>query len=171
MGGQVLSISAETAIVPYDPIFCDFELPLTGTFYPLGFSLQISTNSHQVLEAAQKSWGAWKRIFPDAPITLHVGVTESANQGELMPPVCRGRGNLVSQVSDPGNFAVTDLSRGFSFCWVTQATAQDHALFRYHFLDGLSLLMLVYRYLTAVHAACVSWEGRGMLLCGESGAG
>ena len=170
-GGQVLSIPVETALVPYDPILCDFELPLTGTFYPLGFTLQISTNSHHVLDAAQRSWGAWKRTFPDPPVILHVGVTEESNQRELVPPICRGRGNLVSQVSDPGNFAVTDLSRAFSFCWVTQSTAQDHALFRYHFLDGLTLIMLVYRSLTAVHAACVSWDGHGMLLCGESGAG
>ncbi|HXB70016.1 MAG TPA: hypothetical protein VNY05_17315 [Candidatus Acidoferrales bacterium] len=35
-----------------DPLLSDIDLPLTGTFFPAGFRLNLATNSRDVLEAA-----------------------------------------------------------------------------------------------------------------------
>jgi hypothetical protein len=42
---------------------------------------------------------------------------------------------------------------------------------RYHFIEATALVLISALYVTPIHAACVSRHGRGMLLCGESGAG
>src|SRR5689334_12040608 len=46
-----LLISKEQPATTYDPIFYDYPLPLVRTFHPLGFSLELSTNSPDVLLA------------------------------------------------------------------------------------------------------------------------
>src|SRR5271168_4907051 len=37
-----------------DPLLCKMELPLRAVFYPLGFAVEISTNSQAVLDAAKE---------------------------------------------------------------------------------------------------------------------
>jgi hypothetical protein len=49
-------------------------LPLSGTFYALGFRVDISTNSRAVLEAAAESWGRYGPEFPSPPVVLHIVV-------------------------------------------------------------------------------------------------
>jgi hypothetical protein len=74
--------------------------------------------------------------------------------------------------SDQNNFAVCDLDRRFAFSWLTPATARDHEFVRYFFLDTIVQVLSWQTHLTPrVHASCVARNGRGVLLCGESGAG
>ena len=49
-------------------------------FSPLGFPLEISTNSAEVLEAAAESWGAFKEIFQTPPLKIQVGGPRGAIQ-------------------------------------------------------------------------------------------
>jgi len=164
-------VASETATVRYDPILCDFELPLSGVFYPMGFRVEISTNSRHVLSAAEDSWGQFSQAFSEAPLKLHIGVTADGPAELPTPPLCRGRDALVANISDVQNFAICDTRHGFAFAWLTQATAENRPFLRYHFLESSTLILLMSRYLAPIHGACVASNGHGVLLCGDSGAG
>jgi len=166
-----LLTSKESPAVRYDPILYDFEFPLEETFYPRGFPVRIETNSPAVLLAATESWSACHQAFDAEPIRLNIGVSDDGPDGTLAPPVCRGRRNLMSLVADSRNFYVCDMRGGYGFSWVSLATVQNRPGYRYHFLEGMALSLLVARYMTPIHAGCVSLNGKGVLLCGDSGAG
>jgi hypothetical protein len=74
-------------------------------------------------------------------------------------------------VSDAANFAMCDFSSGFAFCWLTRRVAAMRGWVRHFFLDAIVYASLTQLYVTAVHAACITRQGLGVLLCGKSGAG
>ena len=154
-----------------DPLLWDFDLPLRGTYFPMGFPLEIATNSPAVLLAAQESWGKFQKIYSTPPLHLRLGVLPGSSQECPPEPACRGQRNLITLVADAENYVVSDTREGFAFGWLTEAAAQKSVYFRYHFLEGTVWILLECLYLTSVHAACVSLEGRGVLLCGDEGAG
>ena len=155
-----------------DPLLCKVDMPLRATYHPLGFSVEIATNSHEVLEAAEESWGRFRAAtFSEPPLQVRVGVLEGESSICPPVPVCRAQRNLLSMVADRDNFAVCDLDQRFAFAWLTQAAVQHRSYLRYHFLDAVTLVLLATSYATPLHAACVSYAGQGFLLCGDSGAG
>ena len=154
---------------PSDPVLQDTDLPLRGTFHPIGFPLNLATNSEEVLRSAEESWGAWGAEFDRPPLELRVIVEE---EGELaMEAEFRTRDHLFSVVADRHNYAVMDLDRLYGYAFVSRKTVQDHAWFRWWFLDTMGFFLVAQRYVMAVHAACVARGGRGILLAGESRAG
>jgi hypothetical protein len=161
----------ELQITAGDPLLFDFELPLRTTFYPVGFPVDIITNSPLVLEAAQESWGLFQKSSSEPPVQIRLGVLPSSQKECPPPPTCRGRRNLITQIVDVQNFMISDTRAGFAFGWVTEAAAQNRGYLRYHFLEGTAWLLLQALYLTPIHAACVELDGHGVLLCGDSGAG
>jgi hypothetical protein len=169
--GQVEVANDVAAFAAPDPLLCNSDLPLRATYYPQGFSIEITTNSHEVLAAAEESWGQFHRVFSEPPIRFRIGVTKG-NSEECPPvPVHRSWLNLLSVVGDAENYAVCDMGRGFSFGWFTQAAVENRAYFRYHFLECVAWMMLDGQYLTTIHGACVKLAGKTILLCGDSGAG
>lgn len=145
------------------------ELPFSGIFHPLGFHLNLSTNSREVLECANESWGMWSPEFPGDPVEVRVIVQE---EGDLaLEPEYRARGHLFSMVSDRHNYGVIDLDRLFAYAFVSRKTVSDHVWFRWFFLDPLGLFTLAQRHAMALHAACVARDGRGILLAGLSCSG
>jgi hypothetical protein len=154
-----------------DPLQCDVELPLHGVYHPLGFTLEIATNSGAALAAAQESWGQFRKSFSEPSLQLRVGVVEGSPNACPAPPVARGQRNLVAMVTDAENFAVLDLREGFAFSWLTKAIAENRPYLRYHFFEGIVLALLDYLYLSSIHAACVALDGHGVLLCGNSHSG
>lgn len=161
----------ELRIERIDPVLSSFEMPLRAVYHPLGFSLEIETNSSEVLAAAEESWGHFRKVFSQPPLRLRIGVLEGKSVQCPQPPVCREHGNLLVQVADAGNFSVSDLGEGFAFAWLTQATVAHRAYLRWHFIEGMTWNLLGSFYVTSIHAACVEREKRGILLCGDSGAG
>jgi hypothetical protein len=156
-----------------DPIRSMTKLPFRALYFPLGFPLEIHTNSTDVLAAADQSWSLFQPKFSYPPLIFRLGVTEDAsNSGNLPPmPVCCSQGNLLSNIADAHNFVITDLDAGFSFGWITQRTAKTSLYLRYHILEAAALCMISALRVIALHAACVAPSDQGMLLCGDSGAG
>ncbi|MEO8597185.1 MAG: aldolase [Candidatus Solibacter sp.] len=152
-----------------DPLGCDQELGFTGTYYPAGFGLRIVTNSREVLEAAEESWGPVERQFDTPPMAFRV-VVEAAGEG-AGEPTCRKQGHLISLVADAHNFASGDCITLSASLHVAQATVGDRAAFRWYFLEAMAYMLLTQRYVIPVHAGCVARGGAGILLCGKSAAG
>jgi hypothetical protein len=113
----------------------------------------------------------YRQEYSEAAVEVKVGVADTDSGECPPPPVFRGQRHLMSIVSDPFNYAVCDTAQGFGYCWATPAAVRNRAFFRYYFLDAMVLYLLTQKYWTPIHAACVAWNGKGVLLCGDSGAG
>lgn len=154
-----------------DPLLCQFKLPLQRTYYPFGFPVEIATNSADVLSAADRNWRSFRKLFDAKPIQLRVGVLETGSEMKLVEPVLRSSGHLVIKVGTLDDFGVCDMNRGFAFCWISQATARNHPYVHTHYIEGMAMWPLHAHHFTPIHAACISKNGKGLLLCGQSEAG
>src|SRR6516165_752651 len=65
----------KTEVIP-DPLQQGLDLPLKGAFYPLGFPLEVETNSADVLRGLEESFSGFQPMFPRPPLRLHVAVSE-----------------------------------------------------------------------------------------------
>lgn len=156
---------------PRDALHYRVEFPLQASHYPSGFPLELSTNSADVISAAEESWGPFPHLHSAEPIHIRIGVSHDGPDELPPPPRFRAQRNLITIVGDAQNFAVCDVLNGFAFSWITPVTAANPEFFRYHFLDVMAGLLLTPIHFAILHAACVSLEGHGVLLCGHSGAG
>jgi hypothetical protein len=133
--------------------------------------LEISTNSKEVIAAAEESWSAFPHLYAEPGVHIRIGVAENGHDGLPQPPVLRAQRNLITLVSNAENFAVCDVTEGFAFGWFTPDMVANRAFFRYYFFDLMAGLLLAPKHFAIVHAACVALDGHGILLCGHSGAG
>ncbi len=156
-----------------DPLLALQSFPFRQTFHPLGFAMEIETNSPEILAAASASWAVQTAIPTPSPIhlKLRIGVTPSSRLDCPPATVLRASGHLLSIVADSENSAVCDLALGHAFCWVNQAALRHPSYLRYHFLEAITLCLLSASRVTPIHGAAVSLHGQGVLLCGVSGAG
>jgi hypothetical protein len=154
-----------------DPLLRSIDLPLKRVFHPLGFSVEVITNSEEILAAAEESWGGLHRVFSEPPLELRIALGESGSGVCPPAPVYRAQRNLLSIVADARNFAVCDRDQGFAFAWIDADPVEHQSYLRYHFLESIGLNLLSAFYVTPLHAACVEFHGKGVLLCGNSGAG
>jgi hypothetical protein len=154
-----------------DPVLAQFKMPLRETFYPLGFPLQIETNSEEVLRSAAISWQGFTKLFDTPPIRIRIGVKGGSSSACPPTPICRVQQHLVSNIADAENYSVIDLAERFAYIWLTEAAVADRGYLRYFFIESTAMAILATSYTTAVHAACIERKGCGILLCGDSGAG
>ncbi len=154
-----------------DPLLRNTSLPFKRVFYPLGFSIEVVTNSEEILLAAEESWGGLHRVFPELPLEVRIALGEGASGLCPPAPLYRAQRNLLSIVADARNFAVCDRDQGFAFAWIDVDPVEHQGYVRYHFLESIALNLLAAFYVTPLHAACVEFDGKGVLLCGNSGAG
>ncbi|HXB70013.1 MAG TPA: hypothetical protein VNY05_17300 [Candidatus Acidoferrales bacterium] len=152
-----------------DPLLRDIDLPLTGTFFPAGFRLNLATNSRDVLEAADECWRHYQPEFECPPMEFRVVVEPHGGPAGLPRP--RAQGHIFSMVSDGDNYAVVDSEGWFACFYLSAETAADHARLRWYYLESMAYTLLAHRYVVPIHAACVAHNGAGILLCGASGAG
>jgi energy-coupling factor transporter ATP-binding protein EcfA2 len=153
-----------------DPLADQVVLPIVQTFYPLGFPVEIATNSPAVVEAAHESWGSFRAEFERAPIRIRV-VAEEGGPDPAPEPVYRSQRGLMLIVSDRDNFACCDMRARFGWCRIANNMLADRGWFRWFFLEAMVYLLLNQDDVVSVHAACIARNGLGVLLCGASGAG
>jgi hypothetical protein len=164
------SAHMQTETQRFDPLLYAFEMPLRAVYYPIGFPLAIATNSEEVLAAAEESWGHFQNRFSYPPLEARIGVLPNGPAECPPAPTYRQQRNIRAWVADAQNFGISDPQHGFAFAWFTRAVVENRAYLRWNFLEALSWDLLG-AYLTPVHAACVRLADRGVLLCGDSGAG
>jgi hypothetical protein len=154
-----------------DALLCDMELPLSRTFYPLGFAVEIFTNDARVLEAASESFGHRRLCRGSTALQVRIGISDGGGSGFPPEPTRREYNHLYSLVADAQNQALLDLRSCTTFVWLNRSALNNSLYFRYNFLEKVVYLLLGASVVTDIHAACVSKNGRGILLCGASGAG
>jgi hypothetical protein len=163
--------AARSSLRPKYALLCDMELPQRGIFYPLGYPVEIITNDTAVLAAAQESFGHGRPSRTDATLQIRIGVSHGGEYDCPPEPTRREYNHLYSLVADVDNQALLDLRSRMNFTWVTSAAVNNRIYFRYNFLEKAVYLLLGASVVTDLHAACVSKNGRGILLVGDSGAG
>jgi hypothetical protein len=171
---MIAETSAEEVVLPGlsagSPL-SDAKLNLQKTVFPLGFPVEIFSNSVEVLDAAADSWGHSTGRVSNPACRLHVRVSRSDRPTNPQPPTYRSQEGFLAIVADAENFAMCDLGKGFAFICLTSTAIKDRAFVRYFFLEAAVMCLLSALRVTAVHAACVEFAGRGFLFCGKSGAG
>jgi hypothetical protein len=165
------SILADTQMAagPYDPLGSRAPLPLEAELFPMGYALRIATNSERVLAAAWSVWSRFPRLSDESPVRLNIDVVAADVSLPLPAPVFRGREHLLSIAADRMHFAIADLRAGYGMACLSEHVSCDSL--RYYFLEPLAYVLIAARHLTFLHAACVSLNGRSVVLCGDSGAG
>jgi hypothetical protein len=147
------------------------DLPFRGSFFPLGYSIEILTNSPEVLAAATESFGHVRASRGDSRLQIRIGVSGGESSACPPEPTRREFNHLYSLVADVNNQTLLDLETGTNFTWLSPAAVDNRLYFRSNFLEKTVYLLLGAAVVTDIHAACVSKNGRGILLCGETGAG
>jgi hypothetical protein len=166
---NLVSASGTLSSTRPDPLLAEIDLALVEFLHPAGFQLKLQTNSHDVVEAAREVWGAYCNEFQCESIRLRIIVQPVGDAAS--DPVFRAQGSQFAVVAGRDNFGFFDAASFSGFCVISAATASDHALLRWSFLESAVYLLLTQRYIVPVHAGCVAKHGTGVLLCGPSGAG
>jgi hypothetical protein len=152
----------------------EFEVPeLThgATFFPLGFTTELRTNFPDILLQARELWSRFDRLFETEPIRVDVHVS-GLDTTECPPrPAAYIMYPLEAHVADASNFSITNLDRCSTQVVLSRGTVKQRSYLRYFLLGPSPLGHIVTRYATPIHAGCIAREGRGVLLCGDSGVG
>jgi hypothetical protein len=166
-----MPVELETQQASDDIVLWDAPLPLRATLFPLGFPLELATNSEAVIAAAKQSWSSFPATSTEPPISLNLAVTEHDDERLPKRPKFRSHGHLMSIVSDAHNQVICDFSRTVASGWITQRVAEAQGFLRLHFLESSVMSMLVTARLAPMHCALVTRRGAGVAFCGDSFAG
>jgi hypothetical protein len=154
-----------------DPLGYNIGLPLRSCWYPVGFPLEVATNSADIERCAREAWGDFAQMSAATPATLRIHVTRSGSGTLPQAAMPRGQGHLISIVFGPDHYAMCDVSRAYAFISLTEDAARNHEWTRYHFLEPLGWLLIDALHTAPVHASAIACEGRAAILCGDSGSG
>lgn len=140
-------------------------------YYPLGFPTELSTNSPEILSQARSLWSIFEKQFDTELIRVDVHVVESDSTECPPTPVCRIMYPLLISVADTDNYSIVHLDRNRTQITISRAAEKHSSYLRYFFLGSSPLSHIATRFTTNVHAGCVALNSRGVLLCGDTGAG
>jgi energy-coupling factor transporter ATP-binding protein EcfA2 len=143
------------------------DLALSKTFYPLGFPLEVRTNSEVVLEMHEKLWCQFTQLHHTETMYSDVYVAEGGPLECPASPSYRYIEPMFISIADHQHYSMIDMAHRRTVTSLTQASLM-HPLYLKHFFFMLPMSTIP---AMAIHAACVALDGRGVLLCGDSGAG
>lgn len=149
----------------------DTPLPFVELFFPLGFPLRIETNHPEVLAVARRSWGESTQRYSDDPLLIAIEIADGHQEPRKYQPECQVIEGVLTIAFDEGNDVVVDLEHGVARGRLHRSLIGTKASLQYYVLEAAALSMISTLRAVALHAACVDWNGSGILLCGESGAG
>ncbi len=161
--GHVLDFSRHEVQTPV--------LNLGRVFYPLGFRTEVQTNSAHVLTMLEELWDRYEHRHATTPIRVEIHVTGTAQASCPPEPLYTMSTPLLVSVADRQNYSIIDLERGLTQIVISEGTLRFERYLRYFFLDAAASTHMATSHGTPIHAACVALDGRGVLLCGDSGAG
>ena len=144
---------------------------LRETFYPMGFPTELRTNFPEVVAQARALWSMFEMRFDTKPIRVDVHVVEGSSADCPPTPVPRIIDPLLVSVADVDNYSIANLEQTKTQMTVSRAAVAQSAYLGYFFLGAAPLCHIASRFTTPIHAGCVAFHGKGLLLCGESGAG
>lgn len=154
-----------------DVVLSRMEFPLKKRLYPLGFPMDVFSNSMEALDAATESWGLFEPLFDTPPIELRIGVIPG--QISECPPTteCRVQSDIFSFIADAQNYGIADMRRKISTIWLLEGTLKYRSYVRHSMLEASAMVQIATGFTTGVHSGLVERNGVGVLLCGDSGAG
>jgi hypothetical protein len=167
----LMGLIQERAATLSESLLEGLRMPLRAVFYPLGFAVEITTNDQAILDAAGESWSYLPQRHACPTLRIRIRVVDGSGKECPRAPVVRTQQHIVSMVADADHQAICDLEAGVAVVWLSRASLEYRSYLRYHFLEAIALVLISTSYATAIHAACVSRDGHGVLLCGDSGVG
>jgi len=159
-----------------DPFGELVRAPFSARFDVLGARVSARSNSDRLLGLAREAFGAlpMQRLVARPPtLELELILGEGARVRGIPPrPRMKSAGGLLIGAIDADNFALVDPRGRRALVCVDRALLAWPQRVRYELIE-FALYTLVPRVLDLVplHAACVGFDGRGVLLTGEGGAG
>ncbi len=154
-----------------NPLLLDEVFTHRAIFRVLGFTVEIESNTVEILDVAREGWGASLTGTDRPAIKIRLGLKQSGATVCPPAPSVRTHHHLLSMIADAENFLICELRQSSAFGWVSNAALRNPLYIRYHFLEAAAMCLLSTSKVTPIHAACVSFSGRGFLLCGRSGIG
>lgn len=147
------------------------ELPLRGRFSAAGSNWSIRSNCAAVLQSAAATFPSLsRRGRVDLNVDIYIDAKTPA-QPLWGTPQFRGRDHLVFADYGPNNCMLADLQARHIISRFSSATAADTGYWKQVIFPILLGIAGVVIGVTALHCACLQYEGEGLLITGESGAG
>ena len=147
------------------------ELTLQAGFSPFGFPAEVRTNSAEVLSHFAEIWRRFEPRFSAQTIRVDVHVVEGSSTECPPAPSFHTLQQTMVYVADADNYGVIHFGRNQSQVSVSKAALRHKLYLRSFFLEVTAWAHIRTKYMTPVHAGCVALDGRGVLLCGDAGAG
>lgn len=147
------------------------RLEQQAMFYPFGFPTLVRTNSAEIIRQFCFLWNKFEKKFDTETIVADVQVIETEATECPPAPEYRYVEQALVAVADANNYCVANLSQNRTRMVISSAAMRYPLYLRQFFLECAAGGHIATRYVTPVHAGCVALDGRGVLLCGDSGAG
>lgn len=148
------------------------NLNLVRNFRPMGFTLQVVSNSSAIIAASEDAFARFGPVDDETAPDFNFHFFEhEVDDPHLHFPVFRQQGHLIYQTASAVSTLVADCAEGFAFGYFSPALLANRPLFRAHFVELAFFVMLSRHGLMGVHGAALVKNNRAALLRAQSGGG